>query len=92
MSKVVTRFVAEARGGKSTASKDGLQDQDNGIAKQSYLIGLPMMQKAVLEATPGLSFFRLILSMLTLDGAFPFPNASYLVTFHPAECMQNCGN
>ena len=90
MCKLVTLFVAEARGGKSTASKDGLQDQGDGIAEQSYLIGLPMMRKAVLEATPGVSSFRLTLSMLTLGGAFP--NASYLVTFRPAECMHNCGN
>ena len=81
--KFVTLFVAEARGGKSTASKDGLQDQGNCIAEQPYLIGLQMMRKAVLEATPGLSSFRLILSMLTLGGAFP--NSSYLVLFHPAD-------
>lgn len=53
MCNVVTLFVAEARSGKRAATKDGLQDQGDGIAKHSYLIGLPMMRKAVLEATPG---------------------------------------
>jgi hypothetical protein len=72
----VTLLVAEARGGKSTASKDGLQDQGGGTAEQPYLVGLPMMRKAVLEATPGLSSFRLVLSMLTLGSAF-----QKLVTF-----------
>ncbi|DBA82426.1 TPA: Origin recognition complex, subunit 1, variant 3 [Trebouxia sp. C0005] len=45
-------IVSEARSGKRAATKDGLQDQGDGIAKHSYLIGLPMMRKAVLEATP----------------------------------------
>ncbi len=71
--RLVALFVA---GGKSTASKDDLQDQGGGTAEQPYLVGLPMMRKAVLEATPGLSSFRLVLSMLTWSSAFQL-----LVTF-----------
>ncbi|KAL0029138.1 hypothetical protein WJX77_009822 [Trebouxia sp. C0004] len=44
--------VLEARGGQSRASRDGVQDLGSGTLEHSYMIGLPMMRKAVLEATP----------------------------------------
>ena len=69
--KVVTLSLVGARGGTSTAFRDHLQDQGSETAEQSYLIGLPMMRKAVLESTPGLPIFNLILSTSTLASAFP---------------------
>ena len=85
--KFVTLFVAEARGGKSTASKDGLQNQGGGTAEQPYLVGLPMMRKAVLEATPSLCSFTLVLSMSTLGSAF-----QKLVTFIEQNAHQIVAN